>query len=486
MKALSKYWTLLVTLLLLSSASAVADNTWQREMDFPRINSLPFIFEDEEEILSPEEVLNQLFNLVGQQYQLLLLDLEQLETDEERGGIYNDYLDELEELLELLPQDENPSNININTPADNSATLLGLAAQLTDTNVINALLNNGANPHLMETVTIEGRNVNLTPLGIARESRNVNTFTAILLRLHPESIIEGLTPLQHAVRSGLTNVTAELLDRNPELINATPEARRIPLLHIAIGQNDEAMLSLLLENERGADINLQDGEDGRTPLQTAITEGNIYAFNTLLEHGTDTNLRDFNQNTALHFAVEQENPEFLIRLLAIEEIELNPLNDEGHTPLHTAVETGNANAVRILLTQEGLDINAAAEHQAEREILGGTTPLHTAAADGNKEIAIQLLVAGANPRARDYYDDTPAMTARAGDFERLANEIERYALLDFKGSYIVTDNQNQVLADFRPIGERFVDALTQATMAGLITLIMADIQSTQAQPGLQN
>lgn len=260
------------------------------------------------------------------------------------------------------------------------------------------------------------------------------------------------------------------------------------------------MLSLLLENERGADINLQDGEDGRTPLQIAITRRNIYVFNTLLGHGANTNLRDFHQDTALHFAVEQENPEFLIRLLAIEGIELNPLNDEGHTPLHTAVEAGNANAVHILLAQEGVDINAAAEHQEEREILEGTTPLHVAATLGDREIAIQLLVAGANPRAQDYFNDTPAMLARseaetlrnenhaneAEGFERLANEIDRYALLDFKGSYIVTDNQNQVFADFRPIGERFVDALTQATMAGLITLIMADIQSTQAQPGLQN
>jgi len=485
MKRLSKSWTLLLTLLLLSSASAVADNAWRREINFPIINPLPLIPEEEEEILTPLEVLNQLFNLVGQQYQVLLQEIRDAESGEDRNGIYNDYLDDLEDLLDLLPQGDNPSNINVNTPTDSETTLLGLAAERTNADVVEMIVNHGANLFHREPVTIEEREVNLTPLGIAREARNINTFTAILLRLHPESIIEGLTPLQHAVRSGLTNVTAELLDRNPELINAVPEARRIPLLHMAIRQNNEVMLDLLLENGRGADINLQDGETRRTPLQAAIAAGNTYAFNRLLQLGADVEAQDLDGNRALHFAVEAENPEFMTHLLATNGIEIHPINNNGHTPLHVAAE-GNENAVRLLLLEEGINVNAETpDGMVELEVLAGTTPLHLAAENNHRNIVFRLLRAGGNPHARDCYNDTPAELAREWNHLELADEIDRYVLRDFKGSYIVTDHQNQILGDFRPEGERFADAFTQAVIAGLITLIATDIQSIQAQVDLK-
>ena len=243
------------------------------------------------------------------------------------------------------------------------------------------------------------------------------------------------------------------------------------------------MLNLLLEHERSANINIQDNEDGRTPLQIAITRGNVQAFNTLLEHGADPEIADYHQERALHFAVEQENPEFLTRLLAIDGIDINPINYMGDTPLHTAAEVGNTHTVAILLRQGDVDVNVTTPQVQESEILEGFTPLHRAAENGHWDTAIQLLEAGANPLAQNHYGDTPSVTARGFGHHALADAIERYSVLKFKGSYVVEDQQQQILGDFRPFEERFVEALEQAFARGLTALLLADIQTFLSRKG---
>ncbi len=89
---------------------------------------------------------------------------------------------------------------------------------------------------------------------------------------------------------------------------------------------------------------------------------------------------------------------------------VNAWSEDGFTPLHLAAFFGRGAAVRLLLDR-GADAGAVARNDMEVQ------PLHSAVAGRSMEIVAALLVAGADPNARQQGGFTPLMAAEQHEDE---------------------------------------------------------------------
>ncbi|MBM3779507.1 MAG: hypothetical protein FJW23_14930 [Acidimicrobiia bacterium] len=140
-------------------------------------------------------------------------------------------------------------------------------------------------------------------------------------------------------------------------------------------------------------------------LIDAVRARHVPAVRSLLRQGADVNTRQPDGATALHWAVELDEPD-LVALLVRAGADVDASNDLGVTPLFLACDAGSARLAALLL-------DAGARPDARTA--GGETPLMAAVHAGSTAAVTALLSAGASVSVREpRRDQTPLMWAAAG------------------------------------------------------------------------
>ncbi|OGU57006.1 MAG: hypothetical protein A2V66_05420 [Ignavibacteria bacterium RBG_13_36_8] len=204
---------------------------------------------------------------------------------------------------------------------------------------------------------------------------------------------EQATPLHLAASLGNEEIVQYLLSHGA-LVDAKNNSGQTPL-HVAISADTpkEEVIRLLIEN--GADINAKVNEDIPLTIAARMRLPNI--VDLLIDKRADIPVNDNVAETLLRLAVSRN----LVRLLEImlrkgADLNIKVKNDGGL--LHSAVEYGNEEIVEKLITN-GLNIN-----QID---FAGWTPLHYAAYYNRDKVAAILIRSGAEINAINIMGKSP-------------------------------------------------------------------------------
>ncbi len=220
---------------------------------------------------------------------------------------------------------------------------------------------------------------------------------------------------------GLLEEVKEIVDRDPELVNAK-DPERTPL-HYAVTAGHLDVCRFLVDHN--ADVEAKD-DDGRTPFLLAVMNNDLEIAALLIESGVDVNngylycvawkrnndsanarnetddgqrvARD--QLIARGWEQDYKTAVFLIENGA----DAKFISDSGTSTLHPAASFGKINLAELFI-EKGADVNSADED--------GVTPLMNAASCGHDEIVKLLLKHGAKVDAVDNRGRTALYKAAA-------------------------------------------------------------------------
>ncbi len=186
------------------------------------------------------------------------------------------FLEEKQCLTKLL------TNIDINEIKDMYGnTLLHVAASMGDVELVELLLENGANPNAKNEY-------GETPL-----HRATNAEVAKKLIRYGSYVNEkdrdGRTPLHYAAYHGRIDVVETLLENDALII--TDKDGQTPL-HLALLEKRTQVAKLLLKY--GADPNVKN-KNGETPLHLAVRTGDAELIKMMIERGADVNAVDLDR-----------------------------------------------------------------------------------------------------------------------------------------------------------------------------------------------
>jgi len=265
-----------------------------------------------------------------------------------------------------------------------------------DISMMEDLLRDGAN------MEVRGMWDNTPLLAACLAGHGAVALKLINLRADINAVNENnATPLHYAVVEGLFAVvealiaTARLQDGASKFVNCGAAniygrhldtySRRTPLC--AAAENGLQEIAEVLLDAR-ADI--EDGEDGRTPLWLACRQSRQGSVRLLLQRGASTAAKDYQRVSVLEVTTSTGNDELALLLLSRG---VKDVNDSAGSPLRDAVRLKKRTLVETLLTQ------GASVHP--RGFFGNMMPLHVAC-DIFDEYLISLLIKHrADPSLRD-------------------------------------------------------------------------------------
>lgn len=195
--------------------------------------------------------------------------------------------------------------------------------------------------------------------------------------------------------------------------NATRGGNNEPALLVAAKQANQRIVNLLLA--KGAAPNARD-DKGHTAVTEAAQRRDAYhILKALLDKGGEADTRDNTGQTPLMFAARRGYTAQLELLLA-RGADPNTVDNQGQSALFYAIRQGYVGTVQTLL-RAGADIDAS-ERGNQR------TPLMVAVRSNQLLIVSELILAGANKRARDKSGKTAYDQAKAARRIRLAELLK--------------------------------------------------------------
>jgi|GEM_PF-3134159 len=229
--------------------------------------------------------------------------------------------------------------------------------------------------------------------------------------------------LYWAASNGNLKRVKSLLTFRPELVNELDFKYGQTALHWAVSRSQIQIISVLLAS--GADVNLQ-SKDGKTPLHRV---SDVHVAQQLLQAGANPNIHDHEDGKSpLHWAAGLEHREIVAELLKAG-ADINAIDGNGKTALQGAVQSGDFQMVEFLLEQEGIDVHAQ-DFKKERDAIGWALRMCKGALEKqNKQnsiattarMIIALIKRGADPESLDKKRKTPDFwieVMRCTDYEK--------------------------------------------------------------------
>jgi ankyrin repeat protein len=213
-------------------------------------------------------------------------------------------------------------------------TPLYLAIEKNQLDIVNALLENGADPNLAnrdeETAFFEDR---------------ITAVASMFLNPHHVSS-RSETPLTLACQTGNTEIVRSLLEpKNHVDVNyLIPETGKTGLI-LAAQHNHFDVVALLL-NKDGINLDIQD-RDGETALYRASYHGYLDIVTALLEKGANPNLTD--DATPLYVAASHGHPQVVEALLE-KGADVRLLLNNKFSAIHVAAGNKHPDIVKVIIS----------------------------------------------------------------------------------------------------------------------------------------
>ena len=238
--------------------------------------------------------------------------------------------------------------------------------------------------------------------------------------------LQGLTPLQLAIKMGLFDLIKQLLSAGASPMVADHKGVST-LRYAVISRNVPVVAEILqaLKQSTGGDSKVSrdlytshgdvrarhgkldidygtvDGripEDGKTVLHISVENHDLEITNLLLAHGVNLHRADSEGNEALHYAIKSTKTNAtlsLCKVLLDAGADTMPQNTAGEIPLHQAIQLNSVNLELLdcFYKHQRYDINARDP--------GGQTLLHLAAAKGADVLVASLVEHGASAKIED-------------------------------------------------------------------------------------
>jgi ankyrin repeat protein len=301
-----------------------------------------------------------------------------------------------------------------------SSTPLHAAVMGGNTQLVETLLTNGANPSVVDEEDV-------SPLSRACKSMKVSE-AMILLKYgarpyddSPESYTKS--PWHQAVMADSSDLVGAMLDQNPRLIEAHGPTKWNGL-HYASQNGKTKVAKLLIKRKSGVDIPIN---TGRTPLHLAAFQGHSSILEALLTANANPNIKSSNGDgswTPLILAAQEGRTECVRHLVADKRINVQLRAKNGRNALHSCSFHGHFEIAKMLI-DKGIETHIGDEN--------GWTQLHLCCQENHFKIVEYILSKGkrVDPMSKAKNGRTPLHSASLkGNHEAVALLIKHKVKID--------------------------------------------------------
>jgi ankyrin repeat protein len=181
-------------------------------------------------------------------------------------------------------------------------------------------------------------------------------------------------------------------------------------IHLAACKADLSRVKTLIE--QGTNIDIKD-EFGCTPLHWAVAANSQEVTDYLLDKGADPNIRDGRGLTPVMTASDVS----MLKRLIPKGADIQSNDRSGQTKLHMVCASGNKDAAELLI-RNGAEINARAND--------GATPLFYAAISGHVDIVKLLISKAADINIPTQTGKTPIAMAKVRGHTEVVNILRQH------------------------------------------------------------